>query len=85
MGILDRLFGGRQDEEAQQSPADAAECIHGVLVPHWETVDDIGKDDRVTSYRCESCHVTFSREEGQRLQEAAARRLAVEEERIRAR
>jgi hypothetical protein len=68
--------------EAQQSPAESPECIHGVVVPHWESAEDIGKDDRVTWYKCESCSATFSREEGERLQEKAAARVAAEADRI---
>ena len=79
MGALDRLLGKRR-QQAQQSPEPPQECIHGVLVPHWDSVDDIGKDDRVAWYRCQSCYAMFSREEGERLMAEAADRLMAEDE-----
>ena len=79
MGALDRLLG-RQKGEAQQTPEESdQECIHGVLVPHWDSADDIGKDDRVTWYRCQSCYAMFSREDGERLMAEAANRLMADD------
>jgi hypothetical protein len=77
MGALDRLFGRQKEQQPPDEPDQ--ECTHGVLVPHWDSVDDIGKDDRVMWYRCQSCYAMFSREEGERLMAEAADRLMAEE------
>lgn len=77
MGFLDRLFGGKKKDEqdvVEQAAADA-ECPHTALVAQWETADDMGKDDKITGYRCEGCGATFSREEGDRLRAAEDDRL----------
>jgi transposase-like protein len=73
MGILDRLLGRKQPpREAEESEP---VCPHATIVPHWESADDIGKSDRVSSYACEVCHETFSLEEGERLEVAQAERV----------
>ncbi|HTE84942.1 MAG TPA: hypothetical protein VK821_09425 [Dehalococcoidia bacterium] len=40
--------------------ADAAECIHGALVPRWDKLADMGQEDKATSYRCDSCGKEFT-------------------------
>lgn len=77
MGLLKRLFGRK---EAQVTPAtEVAErpCPHAAIVPHWDNAADIGKSDLVSSYACESCGATFSREESERLLSEAAERLRI--------
>jgi len=77
MGFLSRLFGGKKKETADDIAAAAAECPHTALVPRWDSAEDMGKEDRISRYRCEGCGNTFSREEGDSL-------LQAEEERVRA-
>ena len=65
-----------QDEPAPAAAdAPATECPHYVLVPHWDAVADMGKDDRATSFRCEACAREFSREEGLALRATEAERV----------
>ncbi len=77
MTFLQRLFG-RKEEAAVATPeaAPSPECPHTTLVPRWDSVSDMGKDEAITSYHCDACSADFSREEGMRL-------LAAEEERVR--
>ncbi len=75
MGFLDRLLGRKQVQPAEEPQAPQPECPHSVLVPHWESADDIGKSQMASSYACEACHQTFSREEGERLQAEQAERV----------
>jgi len=51
-----RLFGKRT------SPAEdsATTCVHGVLIPSWDRLEDMGHDERATSFRCEACGTTFT-------------------------
>ena len=85
MGALDRLLGRRRQQVEQSPDEPPQKCIHGVLVPHRDSVDDMGKDDRVAWYRCQSCYATFSRQEGERLMAEAADRLMAEDERAKTR
>ena len=76
MGILDRLLGRKQKQPVEEAEVPEPVCPHVALVPHWHSADEMGKSDRVSSYACEACHATFSREQGERL-------LATQTERVR--
>ena len=85
MGFLDRLFGRKSDEGTttavdEPPPAPEVECPHGSLVPRWDQPEDMGKSEMVSTYLCESCGGTFSREEGERLMAAAGERVRISEE-----
>ena len=80
MGFLDRVLGRKQGQMAKEAEAPAhavpaPECPHVALVPRWDSADDIGKADRVSSYVCEACQAVFSREEGSRLQATETERV----------
>jgi transposase-like protein len=77
MGILDRLLGRKQKQPVEEAEVTDAVCPHVALVPHWDSADDMGKSDKVSSYVCEACQATFSREEGERLQATQAERVAL--------
>lgn len=62
MSVLSRFFGTRREEAQQKEPA---ACLHIRLVPYWDNLQDMGDKEKVTHYKCEGCHATFSREEGQ--------------------
>ncbi len=74
MRFLKRLLG-RGDEPPPEEAASEEACPHTSLVPHWDSPDDMGKPDAVSSYLCEACQANFSREEGDRLQAAEAERV----------
>lgn len=76
MGILERLLGRKQKQPVEEAEVPEPVCPHVALVPHWDKADDIGKSELASSYVCEACRVSFSREQGQRL-------LATEAERVR--
>jgi hypothetical protein len=80
MGFLSRLLGRKEDGPAAQAVAPDPICPHGVLIPHWDSAEDMGKPDRATSYTCEGCKETFSGEEGRRLMEHMGERLPIQEE-----
>ncbi|MFQ5878999.1 MAG: hypothetical protein ACE5IZ_02335 [Dehalococcoidia bacterium] len=63
MGLLDR-FSRKQQETPEE---DLAACTHTRIVPHWDTLQDMGDRGKVTHYECEACHTKLSREEGQAL------------------
>ena len=58
MGLLSKLFG--KSKESSASPIAVGECIHAVLVPRWENVQDMGHEDKITRYMCEACHQEFT-------------------------
>lgn len=87
MGFLDKLFG-RKGETAMAPPeerpagtaVEEAPCPHGSLVPRWDQPADMGKSELVSTYVCESCGSSFSREEGERLMAAAGQAVRLPEE-----
>lgn len=76
MGIFDKLFGGKKQQEESVAVADNADCQHTVLVARWENVQDMGHEDKASRYMCETCHEMFSPDQARELQDAAAKRLA---------
>jgi hypothetical protein len=54
---------------------DAPPCEHLVLIPRWDNVDDIGREDRVAGERCEACGADFTPEEAAHLRATEASRL----------
>ena len=50
--------GGSQAVEAISET-----CEHVLLVPHWDSPENMGIEDKATSYRCNSCEESFTRDE----------------------
>lgn len=73
MGFLSRIFG----RQPAGGPSETVHppCPHATLIPRWDRAEEIGVTERVANYVCESCHATFSREEGEVLLAHAAERL----------
>jgi transposase-like protein len=67
MGFLDRLFGRKEAPTKVDESLIEAKCPHASLRSHWERPEDFGKHELISSYVCETCGETFSREEGERL------------------
>lgn len=82
MGFLDRLFGrkGEAKPAKEQPNVVEAECPHGAVTARWDSAADMGKTELVSSYVCEACGATFSREEGEGLTATAAEHLRISEE-----
>jgi len=69
-------FGrGKAAATMTKAPAEAASCLHSALAPRWDRAQDIGRDDLASSFRCDACQTTFTREEAEALREREAQRL----------
>ncbi len=77
MGFLDKLFGRKGAATPAAESAVDVQCPHAALTPRWDSAADMGKTELVSSYVCESCHESFSRDQGAGLVTAAADRLRV--------
>ena len=77
MGILDRLFGRKAQQETVTKSREEiqAECSHATLLGRWDSVDDMGKEDKAVRFVCDSCHAEFSPEDTERIREGHATRL----------
>ena len=58
MGVFDKLFGsnGKKESVAVETPP----CPHTALVPHWDSVNDMGREELATRFSCEACHEDFT-------------------------
>ena len=50
-------------------------CEHVLLVPHWDSPEHMGIEDKASSYRCNSCEESFTREEEEILRGTEADRI----------
>ena len=75
MGILDKLRGGSKEKSSSTQTVEAPPCPHSALLARWDSVEDMGNEDKVDHYWCEACGQNFSAEEGKRLKESEAARL----------
>lgn len=72
-----KLFRKNREEvpttsETEQEPI---VCEHVTLIAKWDNVDDMGKEDRASSFRCESCGQEFTAAEATRLRATEAARV----------
>lgn len=81
MSILGKLFTRRSGQvvPAKTVSEPHVECPHVTLTGRWDSVADMGKDDRATGFVCGSCHEQFGPEEGRRLLETTRERLHADE------
>jgi hypothetical protein len=74
MGLLSKLFGGKKEESATE--AIAVECPHSVLVPRWDSVQDMGIEEKATRFLCESCKEEFDPAAAAELRSTLVQRIA---------
>jgi hypothetical protein len=75
MGLLDRLF--RRSGAPTEAVDDAAgtECPHTTLTARWDSAEDMGNEDKATSFICTACNESFAPEEAMKLRATEAERL----------
>lgn len=69
MGILSRVL---HHEQPQAPPV---ECPHAVIVARWDNVEDMGKEERASSFECPVCSKHFSPDEAAEIRSAASARI----------
>jgi hypothetical protein len=83
MGFLGKLFGGGKKEQTAVAEI-AVECPHSVLVARWDSVADMGHEDKATRFMCETCHEEFTPEVAKELRDTMAARVAAQIQEIEA-
>jgi hypothetical protein len=73
MTLLDRLF--RRTTPAAPPPLASVPCPHVSLVPKWDSVADMGQEDKAIGYTCDTCDQTFTPAEARALRQTEAARL----------
>jgi rubredoxin len=68
MGILDKILGKDKSHESEPAPNQPEElepeCPHTAMTPHWDSLDDMGKEELAT-YNCEACGRMFAHDQAQ--------------------
>ena len=75
MGLFDKLFGSKS-KQATAVADPVVTCPHAVLVPRWDSVQDMGREDKATRYMCEACHEIFTPDQAKELSESIRERMA---------
>ena len=71
-----RFFRRGGDSGSTGMAEDVSEtCEHVLLVPHWDSPENMGIEDKASSYRCNSCDEEFSREEEEILRRTETDRI----------
>ncbi len=59
MGLLDRIFGRSKKTEVAEAPA-PTRCPHTILNAVWDSADDVGNEEKASSFTCPACDESFS-------------------------
>lgn len=76
MGLLTKILH-REDAPSTPATTEAPECLHTILLPRWESVEDMGQDDKATGFHCDTCGQEFTPAEAAALRASAGDRLRV--------
>ena len=74
MGLLAKLMH-REDAPGPTAVAEAPECLHTILLPRWESVEDMGQEDKATGFHCDTCGQDFTPAEAAQVRATAGERL----------
>ena len=76
MGMLDKLIGRKKRiADETLAAAEGAPCPHITLIPKWDSTTDMGHEDKVSGYTCDSCKRAFTAAEGRDLRRTEAERV----------
>ena len=63
MGLLGKLL----KKPVEQETLTASTCSHRILLARWDSVEDMGHEERITGYKCEGCGELFTADAGRQL------------------
>jgi hypothetical protein len=75
MGFLNKLLGRRVQNDTKAKAVPTVACPHVSLVPHWDSVEDMGHEERATSFICDACHQAFTPQVAAALRRTETERL----------
>ncbi len=77
MGLLDSLL--RRHKADEEITAEPQACSHMVLTARWDSVADMGDEDKATGFTCTACGDAFTREQGRQLRSDSSDRIQNED------
>ena len=69
-----RLFG-KKKAEPTPTTWERPTCLHIALTARWDAVEDMGHEDKATSYVCEACSTQFTPAEANEVRSTQAEQL----------
>ena len=77
MRLIDRMFGRSKGAEVAEAtpPVACPECPHTTLTARWDSADDMGNEEKATSFICTACNSNFTPAEAADLRANEAERL----------
>jgi hypothetical protein len=75
MGWLGKIFGRGGATITRTTEQVAADCPHVTLSARWDNVQDMGQEDKATSYICATCSQRFTPEEAAAHRESQTRAI----------
>jgi hypothetical protein len=67
------LFGRKKNQSTLIE--DKPECLHIGLTARWDNIDDMGNEDKATSFVCATCSAEFTPEEARGIRAKQADQL----------
>ena len=67
------LFGKKQAQQAETP--EMPTCLHIGLTARWDSVEDMGHEDKATSYVCVTCEAEFTPAEATEVRSSQAEQL----------
>ena len=67
------LFGRKRDQQTltQEKPP----CLHIALTARWDSVEDMGNEDKATAFVCATCNAEFTPTEAREVRMTQADQL----------
>lgn len=75
MSFITKLFGRDKGEAGQTATVEAPPCPHTTLTARWDSVQDMGIEEKATGWICSSCNDEFTPEQATELRATEAARL----------
>ncbi len=78
MSFIARLLRRDKGESSKASATatvEAPPCPHTALTARWDSVQDMGNDEKATSFVCTACNDEFTPEQATELRATEAERL----------
>ncbi len=69
------LFRRDKDEDRAAVMEPEPECMHVALSARWDDLDDMGREDKVSAWVCQSCSSVFTPAEAEELRRSESERI----------
>ncbi len=75
MRLLDKIRHHPADKVATETPEGQSGCLHTALTPRWDTLSEMGDEEKASAWVCPVCGGTFTPDEARELRTSEAERV----------